>query len=735
MSLTRRLVLSFVVILLLSLLSLAVHIWAGAVRDDSVALLQGVLRSQAEVNDLGQQLRAMHRKMQVVEALRQADDNEVLTAQEREDIDRRLTEMRANESRLGEQQRRYLDADSQVEVGIPALLDYWERFASADLDGAAQPYDTAAYTRVTEQLTRLEWSLLARSNRINRELRNVVATTTRLSVATFGVTIVITFLLAYHLINFTRRSIHVLQRGTHEWGGGNLAYKVPRLSGELGQLAQSFNAMAGKLNEAMAEVRGASRRADAASQAKSTFLANMSHELRTPMNAIIGYSEMLLEELEDEGVHDEEALKEDLRKILGAGKHLLSLINDVLDISKIESGKMTVYRERVDLPSVLEEVLGTVHPLLEKNNNTLNFEYNTMRRDIDTDVTRFRQIVFNLLSNASKFTQDGVITLEVNELSQELLEVAVIDTGIGMSEAQLERVFEAFVQADLSTTRLYGGTGLGLTISKKFAELLGGDIHVESTPDVGSRFSLILPLSTATKPVAPQPEASADGTVLVIDDDPAAREISSRILSREGYRVLLAESGKRGVQLAAESPPDVIVLDIMMPDMDGWQVLGKLRSSPKTADIPVLIQSMLNERDLGLLLGANEYLVKPIDRERLAQAVSALMPGASGGNLLVLDGGELASRLSAEEALRGWHVVACRSVAEARRALEELPFQLIVIGDAGEEAAALETLWDTLRSEQRYQRVPQLRVEAGQDYREVMAALWPYLGKEEALLN
>lgn len=419
---------------------------------------------------------------------------------------------------------------------------------------------------------------------------------------------------------------------------------------ELGRLADSFKAMAmileerekqlinyaNDLEEKNVELTGAKEKAETANLTKSQFIANMSHELRTPLNAIIGYSEMLQEDAVDLG-EDEFVL--DLDKINTAGKHLLGLINDVLDLSKIEAGKMEVYIEAFDLSSLLNEVITTIQPMVKKQNNTLILQNTENLGVMHADVTKVRQALFNLLSNAAKFTKKGVITLLVKrqecpdngfKMKENLekcdwVEFSVNDTGIGMSEEQIQKIFQAFTQADASTTRKYGGTGLGLVITKRFIEMMGGTIHVESEYGQGCTFTIRLPskvISTSSKTAAETDTSTNDipkerGQVLVIDDDPAVRELLKNYLTKQGYQVIVANGGDEGLRLARQLHPDAITLDAMMPGMDGWMVLSALKTDPALADIPVIMASMIEDRQLGYSLGANDYLVKPINREQL----------------------------------------------------------------------------------------------------------------------
>jgi signal transduction histidine kinase/DNA-binding response OmpR family regulator len=354
-----------------------------------------------------------------------------------------------------------------------------------------------------------------------------------------------------------------------------------------------------------------------ASQHKSTFLANMSHELRTPLNAVIGYSEMLQEDAVDLGA---DGLVPDLKKVNAAGKHLLELINSILDLSKIEAGKMELQLEDFGVSHMVEEISAMIQPLAEKNGNRLEVACDAATGTMHADLTKVRQVLFNLLSNACKFTERGAVSLAVHREGtgdDAWLHFSVSDTGIGLSTEQLGRLFQEFSQADADTTRKYGGTGLGLALSRRLCRLMGGDVTVTSEPGKGSTFTVRLPVDVARIHELTSESSGIAGTVLVIDDEAVVRELMQRYLGREGFRVLTAANGEDGLRLAREQRPDAITLDVMMAGMDGWTVLSTLMADADLADIPVIMLTIVDDKRTGYALGASEYLTKPIDRARL----------------------------------------------------------------------------------------------------------------------
>ena len=395
-----------------------------------------------------------------------------------------------------------------------------------------------------------------------------------------------------------------------------------------------------ELNKTITELDIAKEKADAANQTKSQFLANMSHELRTPLNAIIGLTEMLKEDAADDGLDD---FEEPLDRVFSAGKHLLTLINDVLDLSKIEAGRVELFNETFELKQILDDVMKTSSPLAQKNDNELIIDYKTEIDFVTADQTRVKQVVLNLISNACKFTEKGKITIRVNKILRDggdLISIDVSDTGIGMSDEQMSRLFNSFVQADSSTTRKYGGTGLGLTISKQLAILMGGDVVVNSELGKGTTFTAtfladFIGASESFKNLSKETgsliknvvslENNSGKIILIIDDDPTVSELMKRQLSKEGYQVIIAPNGKDGIRLARELKPDAITLDILMPEMDGWSVLRTLKADPEVSNIPVIMASILDEKNKGFSLGAADFLSKPIQKEYLMKSIRNLI--------------------------------------------------------------------------------------------------------------
>ncbi len=538
-----------------------------------------------------------------------------------------------------------------------------------------------------------------------------------LSVLSFFVTVLVASAVALPLAARMQRvvtdPIHHLLSVTQRVGVDNdFSLRAHKLTDdEFGQLTDSFNKMLAQIqsrddellrhrhhleDEVTARTRElqqlnedlvlAKSRAEEANRAKSQFLANMSHELRTPLNAIIGYSEMLQEEADDLGTPE---IKPDLLKIHGAGKHLLDLINDILDLSKIEAGKMTLYLETFEVQFLLNEVADIVQPLICKNGNKLTLEVAPEIGSMRADVTKVRQALFNLLSNASKFTDKGNITLRARRHGGDLF-FDVIDSGIGMTPEQVGRLFQAFAQADASTSKKYGGTGLGLALSRKFCQLMGGDLTVVSEAGKGSTFTATIPVEVIevteeavpvlSAPTAEIPSTGSGPLVLVIDDDSTVQDLLRRSLNRDGFRVETAPDGTSGLARARELHPDIITLDVMMPGMDGWEVLAALKEDPETADIPVIVVSIVDERGLGFSLGAADYLTKPLDFSRLSSVLNRHAKVGPGRRVLIVEDDQATQELLQKRLPQeGWQLVVAGNGREALERLTQGPPDMVLL--------------------------------------------------------
>jgi signal transduction histidine kinase/DNA-binding response OmpR family regulator len=473
------------------------------------------------------------------------------------------------------------------------------------------------------------------------------------------------------------------------------------------------------------ELRNALIEAESANRTKSLFLANMSHELRTPLNAIIGYSEMLQEEASEFGY---EEINPDLEKIQKAGRHLLAIINDVLDISKIEAGKIELYIEEVDLGGLITEIMHTIEPVMKQNQNTMRFESSTAEPGlIETDITRLRQIIFNLLSNAAKFTEAGEVVLSLQRYildATEWFRLDITDSGIGITPEQIETIFQDFTQADASTTRKYGGTGLGLPISRHFSRLLGGDIEVTSTPGKGSTFSVIMPVIAESAAVSRTSQATANRqqlsalqkrqVVLVVDDDAAIHELLIRQLSREGFAVISAHNGTDAIEVARRYIPDVITLDVMMPGMDGWQVLAELKSDDKLKDIPVVMMTMVDNRTQGMALGAVDYLIKPIERNTLMKTLHRYLSSESDQNnqvLIVEDDPNMQDVLRRLIQRENWGVQIAGNGRIGLEVMQEFTPDIILLDLMMPEMDGLQFL-SAIRARQEWQYIPVICITA-----------------------
>jgi signal transduction histidine kinase/CheY-like chemotaxis protein len=538
-----------------------------------------------------------------------------------------------------------------------------------------------------------------------------------------------------------------LQKGTAIIGSGDLGHKVSTGSkDEVGRLARSFDEMTEKLKSvtvsrddlaveiaerkrAQEELRHAKEAAEAASRTKSQFLANMSHELRTPLNSVIGFTNILLKN-KSGNLHPEEMTF--LDRILANGKHLLDLINQVLDLSKIEAKRVEIETSMVTLDRLIGVIISQFEPQLRDRPVRLSAELPDRIAPFETDAGKLKQVIINLVGNALKFTEQGsvVVRVAVEEETHRPVRITVGDTGIGIPEDRLALIFEAFQQADPSTTRRYGGTGLGLTISKALCELMGYRLEVTSQVGKGSAFSIVLATRPAPAGVTIRPaplaevhgftaaEAAAEVTrrmrdmeatqplrdklVLIIDDEADSRILLTNLIEQFGCHVVAADSGELGLRMAKEVKPDLITLDLLMPQMDGWEVLRRLKADADLKEVPVIVVSVVARERRGTVLGAVEMLSKPVSREDLLRVIS-LIPRS---RILVVEDNEDDRRLFAAH-LQG-RVSELRMAANGREALamlETFTPNLILLDLMMPEMDGMAFL-DTIRKNPRHWHIP-----------------------------
>jgi signal transduction histidine kinase/CheY-like chemotaxis protein len=427
------------------------------------------------------------------------------------------------------------------------------------------------------------------------------------------------------------------------------------------------------------ELAEANRRIQEADRLKSQFLANMSHELRTPMNSIIGFSEILVERLEGKVEPKHVGF---LRHIHSSGQHLLGIINDILDLSKIEAGKMEIYAEFFSIAPVIDSVCNMMRGMMKANPSFI-VEVAPDLPQIETDLAKFKQILFNLLSNAVKFSPPTQPITVRATLDDGTIKVAVQDRGIGIEPKNHDVIFEEFRQVDGTARREFGGTGLGLALVKKFVELQGGRVTVDSSMGEGSTFSFTLPVRSRAAVITRMPEAPLPRAqrVLVVEDDPNAYDLIASAISSAGFLPVRAHHGDEAIRLAKETQPVAVTLDLVLPGVDGWEVLKRLKSDEATRNLPVVIISMMENRDLGIALGAADYFVKPVDRERLLARLRQLARGETGARRLLIIDDDPAVHALLDEDLSGLGFAITRafSGAEGLQRADEHPPDVVIL--------------------------------------------------------
>ena len=686
MTIRRQLTFSYLGILVLLGCNLLVYLWADTRREAAFEDLRRAISRQTLISSVERELGDYRKQVTLLSQITGG-----LSAPSPDDIEQFNSHLSSIGQQIQEVAALTAPADKANIVSFHRVFEElsasWQFFyrnlgQERSIEEMVLHAEPLAHTLLQETLPSLQEAEKNEQAAATTHFYDVNALVDRITLAVFVLSGMLAGILALVVSRRLQRGLYLLKLGADTLGAGELEYRIPVESkDELGDLASAFNRMGEGLRSAEAELRQRQAEleiltdeAQSANRAKSQFLANMSHELRTPMNAIIGYSEMLTDEAEDLELPQ---FIPDLKKIRAAGKQLLALINDILDLSKIEAGKVELHYEEFSVREMIEDVANICEPLAAKNSNTLKISVEDTR--MYSDLTRVRQILFNLLSNACKFTLSGTVELTIVCDLDAFIQFQVRDSGIGMTAEQLVKVFEAFSQADSSTTRKYGGTGLGLAITKKFCEMMGGSIGVTSEIGKGTTFTVRLPTQAETKAASPRAEIAAAlgpapagqpiGHVLAIDDDPIIHDLMKSFLVREGYALTGAGSGAEGLRIARDLKPDIIILDIAMPGMDGWSVLSALKSDPDLRDIPVVVLTMTDNKSLGFALGAAEYLTKPIDRDRLASVLRKYRRLSRETILIVDDDARIRDSLRLTLTKDGWTV---QTAENGRVALEKV---------------------------------------------------------------
>ena len=459
---------------------------------------------------------------------------------------------------------------------------------------------------------------------------------------------------------------------------------VELMSLAFSRMSDEVNALISARTKEMESSRDEARDANAE---KTRFFANMSHELRTPLNAILGYGEMLAEDCEDMGYDD---LLPDLKKITSAGSHLLSLINNILDISKIEAGRMELYLTSFDIETMIDTIKDVTSPLALKNENEFKINITGSLGKMKQDETKIRQCLTNFLSNSFKFTLKGIVALKVDTFFKdniEMIRFSVSDTGEGMSKEGISKVFKEYEQAERSTSAKHGGTGLGLPITKKLAEMMGGDVEVESELGKGSNFILYVPRE-ASEQVSEEDDLvdfdslnDNEKIVVLIDDDATMHELIRRTLSKIGLTLVGATDSEKGLQIVREIKPKLLLLDVLMPGRDGWSILKECKSDPELKNISVVMVSQMQQDKLSQSLGADDYLTKPIDRELFIERITKILSKSNSKNdkILVIDDDQntrdILSRMLKDA---GWIAITAKDGKDGLKKIKQDPAMIVL---------------------------------------------------------